>query len=61
MAAVRLVSAKRSADAATELRINSSINWLFRQIMSIEFSLNRFGINFPFGGSRLLIAMKQSV
>ena len=61
MVAVRLVSAKRSADAATELRINSSINWLFRQIMSIEFSLIRFGINFPFGGSRLLIARKKSV
>jgi hypothetical protein len=60
MAAARLVQRKPASDAAAELRINKQLNWLFRKIMSVEFSLIRRGVNFPLGGSRLLIARKKS-
>ena len=51
---------KPAADAAAELSINKYLNWLFRKIMSVEFMLIRLGVNFTFGGSRLLIARKKS-
>lgn len=60
MVAARLVQRKPSSDAAAELRINKQLNWLFRKIMSVEFSLIRHGVNFPLGGSRLLVARKKS-
>lgn len=60
MLAARLVSRKPAADAAAELRINKQFNWLFRQIMAVEFNLIRRGVNFALGGSRLFIARKKS-
>ncbi len=60
MVAARLVQRKPASDAAAELRINKQLNWLFRKIMSVEFSLIWHGVNFPLGGSRLLIARKRS-
>lgn len=59
MVAARVVSRKSAADAAAELHINRLLNYLFRKIMSVEFSLIRYGVNFPLGGSRLLIAKKS--
>ena len=59
MVAARVVSRKSATDAAAELHINRLLNYLFRKIMSVEFSLIRYGVNFPLGGSRLLIAKKS--
>lgn len=58
MVVARLVQRKPATDAAAELRINKQLNWLFRKIMSIEFKFIQLGVNFIFGGSRLLIARK---
>ena len=61
MVAARFVSRhKPAADAEAELSINKHLNWLFRKIMAVEFQLIKVGINFPLGGSRLLIARKKS-
>jgi SAM-dependent methyltransferase len=59
MLAARFTSRKPAANAEAELRINKYLNWSFRQTMSAEFALIRHGINFTFGGSRLLIARKK--
>ena len=61
MVAARFVSRnKPAADASAELSINKHLNWLFRKIMAVEFHLIKLGVNFTFGGSRLLIARKKS-
>ena len=61
MVAARFVSRnKPAADASAELSINKHLNWLFRKIMAVEYSLIKLGVNFKFGGSRLLIARKKS-
>lgn len=60
MVAARYLQRKPASDAAAELRINKYLNWLFRKIMSVEFNLIRYGVNFMLGGSRLLIARKTS-
>ncbi|MEI7788390.1 MAG: class I SAM-dependent methyltransferase [Chlorobiaceae bacterium] len=61
MVAARFVSRnKPTADASAELSINKHLNWLFRKIMADEFNLIKLGLNFTFGGSRLLIARKNS-
>ena len=61
MVVARFVSRKKpAADAAAELSINKHLNWLFRKIMAVEFHLIKLGVNFTFGGSRLLIARKKS-
>jgi SAM-dependent methyltransferase len=60
MVAARLASRKPASDAAAELRINKYFNWIFRKIMSVEFNLIGYGVNFTLGGSRLLIARKTN-
>jgi trans-aconitate methyltransferase len=45
-------------DAKAELRINPVLNKVFEWILNIEVTLIRIGFNWPFGGSRLLIAEK---
>jgi len=60
MVVARLVKRKAVSDTSAELRINRYLNWLFRKIMCVEFNLIRYGVNFPIGGSRLLIARKKS-
>lgn len=57
----RFVSHDPEKDATAELRINRPLNWLFRQIMAVEFNLIRRGVNFRLGGSRLLIARKVTL
>ena len=61
MVASRVVSRKpaSSADLSAGLRLNKLLNWLFRKIMAVEFIFIRYGVNFPLGGSRLLIARKK--
>lgn len=54
---------KRDAATATdplaELKISRPLNRLLHALMSVEAWLIRLGINFPLGGSRLVIAQKQ--
>ena len=45
-------------DDMAELRINPCLNWIFERIMNIEISLIRAGLDFPLGGSRLVVASK---
>ena len=46
-------------DASAELRMNPVLNALFYTIMRLEAFLIRLGINFPAGGSRLVVAQKR--
>lgn len=50
---------KVDLDAMAELRINTIINKIFEWILYFELALIRVGVNFPVGGSRLLIARKS--
>lgn len=45
-------------DPATEFRLPKSLNSFFLNVMRFERVLIRFGINFPLGGSRLIVARK---
>ena len=42
------------------LKIGGSINFIFNLVLSIEYLFIKFGIHFPVGGSRLVIAKKIS-
>ena len=46
-------------DAAAELNISPWLNSLFTRMLSAEVALIKAGINFPVGGSRLVIAKKR--
>lgn len=59
MIAARFSANKSKETTDSELKINSILNLLFRKIMHFEFNLIRSGMNFPFGGSRLIIARKK--
>ena len=45
-------------DATAELKIPSWLNHLFLQILNLENALIQKGLNFPAGGSRLIVAKK---
>lgn len=45
-------------DALAELRLPHLLNETFYSIMKVEQKLIRWGVNFPFGGSRMVIARK---
>ena len=45
-------------DPTTELRLPKFLNSFFFNIMRFEQALIRFGVNFPLGGSRLIVARK---
>jgi SAM-dependent methyltransferase len=55
-------AAKRSGQAGDSeaLAINSTLDRALELVMSVERRLITWGLNFPFGGSRLLIATKKS-
>ena len=50
----------KNFDATAELKIPSWLNRLFLQILNLEKSLIQKGLNFPVGGSRLIVAKKFS-
>jgi len=50
----------KAMDIRREFQINRFLNFLFSQVAAIEFLLIRFGINFPFGSSLLIIAKNKS-
>ncbi|NMN73795.1 class I SAM-dependent methyltransferase [Rhizobium sp. 57MFTsu3.2] len=46
-------------DPAGELKINHSVNFLLEKMMMIELAGLKIGMNYPLGGSRLVIARKS--
>jgi SAM-dependent methyltransferase len=50
----------RKYDPFCELDLNGMINTLLEWVMGVERGLTKAGINFPFGGSRLIIARKAA-
>lgn len=46
-------------DPASELRINSTLNYLFERVLDLERWLIKLGFSFPLGGSLLIIAYKE--
>lgn len=60
----RLVKQKKKIDMnsmSSELKITPWINELFFRLLEIELKLIKMGVNFPVGGSRLVIAKKMNV
>lgn len=47
-----------SAEAAAESRIPPWLNYLFGKMLGAEIVMIRSGVNFPLGGSRLIVARK---
>lgn len=47
-------------DPAGELKINAALNKVFYGLMMLELAGIRLGMNYPVGGSRLVVAKKQS-
>lgn len=45
-------------DATAELKISPWLNSIFSRILSAELALIKMGVNFPIGGSRLVVARK---
>lgn len=48
----------KNYDAAAELKINSTLNKAFYVLMKMEIMGIWFGLNYPIGGSRLIVARK---
>lgn len=48
----------KDIDATAELRISPWLNWLFKTVLTLEILIIQCGINFPLGGSRLIVARK---
>lgn len=46
-------------DPASELEINASLNQVFYSLMMLELAGIRLGMNYPVGGSRLIVARKH--
>ena len=46
-------------DPASELKINAALNQVFYGLMMLELAGIRLGMNYPVGGSRLIVARKQ--
>lgn len=53
--------AKTSIDPADELKLSGGLNAFLYKVMQIEVGLIKSGINFPFGGSRLVVAKRRDL
>lgn len=51
-------SPTKETDIMAEFKISHWLNYLFEKIMSVEVAMIRSGVNFPMGGSRLIVARK---
>lgn len=49
---------KRENNIKKELSLNKILNFMFKQILNLEILLIKFGLKFPIGGSRFIVAMK---
>jgi SAM-dependent methyltransferase len=52
------LSPKEEFSPTDELRISPLLNYLFRIILGVEVAVIRSGVNFPLGGSRLVVARR---
>lgn len=50
---------KENYDPTDELKIHSLLNSLFETLLAIELKGIQLGLNYPVGGSRLIVAQKQ--
>ena len=50
--------ANHKSDATAELKISPMLNWIFETILVVELYMIRKGLNFPLGGSRLILSKK---
>lgn len=48
----------KDSNPSAGLNISSWLNWIFEKILNAEIHLIRCGINYPLGGSRLVVARK---
>jgi len=48
-------------DATAELKLSAPLNYIFYLAMSIDIVLIKLGVNFPVGGSRIVVARKSTV
>lgn len=55
----RKAAPAQDVEAAAELRINPLLNRLFKKALDAEITMIGYGVNFPVGGSRLIIARKN--
>ena len=55
---VQKVSTKIQADPTAELRISPWLNGMFEKMLDAELAMIRNDINFPVGGSRLIVARR---
>ena len=61
MFASRLLQKKsltKDTDVTAELRISPWLNYLFTKLLGAEIAMIRSGVDFPLGGSRLVVARK---
>ena len=49
---------KKHYDPLSEFRIPSWLNFIFEMVLNAEIKLIKCGVNFPLGGSRLIVAKK---
>ena len=56
---LRFQRSKNEEDTNSELRVRGLVNGLLEQVLTVERAGIRAGLNFPFGGSLLLVAKKK--
>lgn len=54
-------STKRTYDPATELALPQTVDKVFEKLLECERQLIRFGVRFPIGGSRLVVARLNKI
>ena len=57
---IHKLSPSKKLDAKAELEINPCLNILFEKMLRLEIKMIQSGVNFPVGGSRLIIAKKMA-
>jgi hypothetical protein len=52
------LSPAKDLDPTAELRISPWLNYLFERMLAGEVAMIQRGVNFPLGGSRLIVSRK---
>jgi SAM-dependent methyltransferase len=55
---IQKIVSNKKFDATAELKIPPWLNSIFSRLLSIELTIIRMGVNFPFGGTRLVVARR---
>lgn len=56
----RMRRQEATVDPTDELRLPRALNWILYRVMRAEIAMIRWGLTFPIGGSRLVVARKIS-